>query len=289
VQPTPAIDAPSPAARPARTAPRDPAPAGRASRRLVGGAWFAASVLLLLVAWEVASRLELLNPLFFSRPTEIIEAAIREVQLGRFWRDVGTSALAFTVGFGIAAAAAVPLGLAIGMNRKARHIAGPWVEMLNSTPRVALLPLVVIWVGLGIKAAIVVVFLGAAVSILISTIDGVKTIDPSYLRLAQSFRASSRLRFKSVVFPATIPSIVAGLRIGVERALIGVFVAELFGGNAGVGFMIKRAGENLQADRVFFGVLVFIVFGLLAVAAVSRLERHYQHWRPVRQTEAGNG
>jgi NitT/TauT family transport system permease protein len=255
----------------------------------VRAGWFGASVVLLLVAWEAAARLDLLNPLFFSRPTEIVEAAIREVQLSRFWRDVGVSALSFSIGFGAAALVAVPLGLAIGSGRRSRFVAGPWIEMLNSTPRVALLPLVVIWVGLGIKAAIVVVFLGAAVSILIATIDGVKTIDPSYLRVASSYRAGRVLRFTSVVFPATIPSIVSGLRIGVERALIGVFVAELFGGNAGVGFMIKRAGENLQPDRVFFGVLVFIAFGLLAVAAVDRLERHYRHWRPTRQTEVGNG
>jgi ABC-type nitrate/sulfonate/bicarbonate transport system permease component len=244
--------------------------------------WFVVSLLVCLVLWQVASDTEVINPTFIASPTEIVSTAVDEIQTGDFWHDVRVSATAFFLGFGAAAILGPLLGMIIGMNRRLRYAAEPWVDLFNAMPRVALLPLVVIWVGLGIKAAIVVAFMGAFISILISTIDGVRTIDPANRRVARSFGASRTREFVSVVFPGTIPSIMSGLRIGVERALIGVFVAELFGGNAGIGFMIKKAGETLQADKVFFGVIVFIVFGLVAIAVLDRLQRRFEHWRPRR-------
>lgn len=244
--------------------------------------WFVASFVVFLVAWQFASDQEAINPAFFASPTDIVSEAVEQVQTGDFWNDVRVSATAFFIGFGLSAVLGPLLGLIIGMNRRLRYAAEPWVDLFNAMPRVALLPLVVIWVGLGIKAAIVVAFLGAFISILISTIDGVRMIDPATRRVARSYGATKRREFLSVVLPGTVPSIVSGLRIGVERALIGVFVAELFGGNAGVGFMIKKAGETLQADRVFFGVFVFIVFGLFAIAVIDRVQRRFEHWRPRR-------
>jgi ABC-type nitrate/sulfonate/bicarbonate transport system permease component len=246
--------------------------------------WFAASLVVLLVAWQVASSTEAVNPSFFSSPSGIVSAAVEQVQRSEFWNDLRVSATAFVAGFGLAAVLGPLLGLIIGMSRRLRYAAQPWIDLFNSMPRVALLPLVVIWVGLGVKAAIVVAFIGAFISILISTVDGVRMVDPVTRRVAASFGASRTREFLSVILPGSVPAIVSGLRIGVERALIGVFVAELFGGNAGVGFMIKRAGEHLQSGRVFLGVLIFIAFGLLAIAVIDRVQRRFEHWRPAQRT-----
>jgi ABC-type nitrate/sulfonate/bicarbonate transport system permease component len=242
--------------------------------------WFLGSVVLFAAAWEAASRAGLLNELFYSSPSEIAATARDEFEMARLWRDIRVSTTEFVVGFVIAAAAGVPLGLVIGASRRLGYLSRPWIDGLNATPRVALLPLVILWVGLGMKAAIVIVFLGAFISILINTIDGVRTVNPSFRQLAQSFRASRWRLFLTVILPGTTPFIMTGLRLGVERALVGVFVAELFGGTAGLGYMIKRASDNLQASRVLFGVMLFIVLGMAILSAVGALERRFHSWRP---------
>ena len=242
--------------------------------------WAAIIFVVMLVAWEIGSRTGEISPLFFSSPSAIVAAGVKEVQLPRFWRDLGLSSIEFIAGFAAAAAIAIPLGLLAGANRRFGYFVSPWLDGLNATPRVALLPLVVLWVGLGFWAAIVIVFLGAFFSIAINTSNGVKTVDRRLLNLARSFGASRRKVFLSVVAPATVPYTVAGLRIGIGRALIGVFVAEIFGGSAGIGYMIKLAGNTLQSDRVFFGVVVFMLMGVALFAAVGVLERRFERWRP---------
>jgi NitT/TauT family transport system permease protein len=258
-------------------------PDARSWVRLPGRAswlWAALSFVALLVAWEVAARLDLISRLFFSSPTEVLATAIDEVQNGRFWRDLGISTIEFWAGFAAAAAPAVPLGLAVGSSRRLGHLVAPWLDGLNATPRIALLPLIVLWVGLGFWAAVFIVYLGAFFSIAINTSNGVKTVDPRLKNVARSFGASRMRRFFTITLPATVPYTIAGLKIGVGRALIGVFVAEIFGGTAGIGYMIKLAGQTLQTDRVFFGVAVFIVMGVALFALISALERRFERWRP---------
>lgn len=250
----------------------------RRQRIALGAAGFIA----VLVAWEVASRLGALNPLFFSRPTDIVIAGVEEVQLPRFWDDVRVSVTEFVAGLVAAIVLGVPIGLVAGWYPRLLYFADPWLNFLNATPRVALLPIIVIWLGLGIASKIAVVFLGAFFSILIPTIQGVRTVDRRFIDVAKGFRASRRRMFTSVVLPATVPFIVTGLRIGVARALIGVVVGELYAATAGLGVMINKASQVLQADRMLFGVLIFTIAGIVGVAAVQRVEVRYQKWRPQR-------
>lgn len=242
--------------------------------------WAALILVALLVAWEVGARMGMISDLFFSSPSEIFATGVREVGGGRFWRDLGLSSVEFVLGFVAAALIAVPLGLLVGSSKRFGYLVSPWLDGLNATPRIALLPLVVLWVGLGFWAAVIIVFLGAFFSIAINTSNGVKTVDRRLLNLARSFGASRRRVFMTVVAPATVPYTIAGLRIGVGRALIGVFVAEIFGGSAGIGYMIKVAGQTLQTDRVFFGVVVFILMGVGLFTAIGLLERRFERWRP---------
>jgi len=243
--------------------------------------WAAVLFVALLVAWEAGARLGLISDLFFSSPSEIFRTGVREVGGGRFWRDLGLSSVEFLIGFAAAALIAVPLGLLVGSSRRFGYLISPWLDGLNATPRIALLPLVVLWVGLGFWAAVIIVFLGAFFSIAINTSNGVRTVDRRLLNLARSFGASRGKVFLTVVAPATVPYTIAGLRIGVGRALIGVFVAEIFGGSAGIGYMIKVAGQTLQTDRVFFGVVIFILMGVALFGGIGILERRFERWRPV--------
>ncbi len=251
-------------------------PLPRNQRLALGAAGF----VFVLVAWEVAARLGVLNPLFFSKPTDIVIAGINEVQLPRFWNDVSVSLTEFSVGLVLAILLGIPLGLISGWYPRFLYFIDPWLNFLNATPRVALLPIIVIWLGLGVSSKIAVVFLGAFFSILIPTIQGVRTVDKRLVDVARSFRASRRLLFTSVILPGTVPFIVTGLKIGVARALLGVVVGELYAATSGLGVMISKASQVLQADRMFFGVFIFTIAGVLGVGLVGRVETYFQRWRP---------
>jgi ABC-type nitrate/sulfonate/bicarbonate transport system permease component len=233
-----------------------------------------------LAIWEVGGRAGMVDRAFFSRPTEIVAAGITEVQNPRFWRDFRVSVFEFWSGYLLAVVTAVPIGLAAGWFRRLQYVLDPWLNFFNSLPRVALLPVLVILFGLGVLSKIAVVYLGAFFSIVIPTVQGVRTVDRRYVDVAVSFRASKRLLFLSVVGPATVPFIITGLRLGVARALIGVVTGELYAATEGLGVMIRRAAEIRQGDRMLFGVLMFTLAGILSVEAIRRVEARFQRWRP---------
>jgi len=249
----------------------------RAHERLaIGGGTFLAFLLL----WEATARFGLIDPLFISSPVQVARAGYALVRDRDFWNDARVSGIEFLLGYGAAVTIAVPLGLASGLSRRLRYLLGPFVDPLNAVPRVTLLPLIVIWFGIGIWSKVVVVFLGAVIPILINTQSGVSTSEARYLRLARSFSASRWKMFSSVVLPGTVPFIFTGLKYGAGRALLGVVVGELYAATAGLGHMIADAGNTFQTDVVLFGVLVFMATGLVVVALLDRLERHFETWRP---------
>ncbi len=233
-----------------------------------------------LALWEAGGRAGVVDRAFFSRPTEIVVAGINEVQNPRFWRDFRVSVFEFWSGYLLAVVTAVPVGLAAGWFRRLQYALDPWLNFFNSLPRVALLPVLVILFGLGVLSKIAVVYLGAFFSIVIPTVQGVRTVDRRYVDVAASFRASKRLLFTSVVGPATVPFIITGLRLGVARALIGVVTGELYAATEGLGVMIRRASEIRQGDRMLFGVLMFTLAGIVSVEAIRRVEARFQRWRP---------
>jgi ABC-type nitrate/sulfonate/bicarbonate transport system permease component len=233
-----------------------------------------------VLLWEFGSRLGVINAFFFSRPTAIVAAGAAAVQTGQFWDDARTSATEFAVGYLLAIVLGIPLGLLTGWYRRLQYVLDPWLNFMNSLPRFALLPVIVIATGLGIWSKIAVSFLGAFFAIVIPTIQGVRTVDRRYLDVASSFGASRPRLFATVVAPATVPFMVSGLRLGIGRALIGVVTGELFAATGGLGFMIKRASDTLQTDKLLFGVLIFTFAGLIGVESVRRLEVHFQRWRP---------
>jgi NitT/TauT family transport system permease protein len=229
--------------------------------------------------WQIGSMLGLIDALFFSSPRDVLAAAVNEVQVPRFWEDVRYSLTEVTVGFVASIGLAVPLGIAIGWYRRVSFTFDPWLNFFNAIPRPALIPLVVLWVGLGIEMKIIIVFLGGFFSILLPTVEGVRTVDRQLLNVAQSFRASNRRLFTSVVIPATVPFIATGVRLALGRLLIGVVVAELYAQTQGLGVLIGRSADNLQSDRMMFGILLFTLMGVATTEVAGRVERHLQRWR----------
>jgi len=254
-----------------------------ANERLLYGL---AGVVIFIALWEIGSRVGAIDRAFFGRPTGIVEAGIKEVQTERFWGDLTASFSEFGIGYLIAVGLGIPIGLAAGRFRRLQFALDPWLNFFNSLPRIALLPVLVIMFGVfGPASKIAVVFLGAFFSIVIPTMQGVRTTDRRFIDVARSFRASERLLFRSVVIPSTVPFIITGLRLGIARALIGVVTAELYTQTEGIGVLIRRATELRQGDRALFGVLLFTCSGVIGVEAIRRLEVRFQKWRPTTSLE----
>ena len=240
-----------------------------------------AAVLIFLIIWElVGNVLQLINPMFMSAPSLIWKAAVQLFASGEIYNDLYISGVELFWGYFLSAAVAVPFGIAVGWYKKISHIFDPFINAMNATPRVALLPLVIIWLGIGILSKVGIIFLGAVFPILINTRDGVKTTPFNLLNAAKSFGASEWMLFKTIVLPSTIPFILTGLRLGLGRAIVGVMVGELYAATAGIGFMITVAGATFQTDKVFVGVFVFALTGMVGTEFLTRVERRFDKWRP---------
>ncbi len=239
------------------------------------------SVAVFLIIWELVGNVfQWINPMFMSAPSLIFKAGYEMFRSGEIYHDLYVSGVEFLGGYFLAVAVAIPFGIMTGWYKRMSYICDPFVNALNATPRVALLPLVIIWLGIGILSKVGIIFLGAVFSILINTRDGVKTTPLNLLNAARSFGASEWMVFKTVVVPSTIPFILTGLRLAVGRALVGVLVGELYAATAGIGFMITVAGATFQTDKVFVGVGIFALSGMIGMELLTKVERRFDKWRP---------
>jgi NitT/TauT family transport system permease protein len=249
---------------------------GALERVLVGGLTLA----LFLGGWEYSVASGAIDPMFISSPSRILAAAADLVRSGELWPDAAVSASEFVWGYLGAICVAIPLGLVIGWYRRAQYLVQPFIDVLNAVPRITFLPILVLWFGIGLWSKIAVVFLGAVVPVTIATYSGVRTNEARFLRVARSFGASPFKLFTSIILPGTVPFIFTGLKYGAGRSLLGVVVGELYASTAGIGHMIADAGNTLQTDVVFVGVLIFTITGLAINAVLDRIERHFNRWRP---------
>ena len=239
------------------------------------------SVVLFLLTWEtIGNWAGLINPMFMSAPSMVFKAGVQMFASGEIWNDLYVSGIEFAWGYSLSIIFAVPFGIAIGWYKRFAYVCDPFVNAMNATPRIALLPLVIIWLGIGILSKVGIIFLGAVFPLLINTRDGVKTTPHNLLTAARSFGASEWQIFRSVVLPSTVPFILTGLRLAVGRALIGVMVGELYAATAGIGFMITVAGATFQTDKVFVGVLIFAISGMTLTEVIDRYEKRFDKWRP---------
>lgn len=246
-------------------------------KKILGGIAIAA----FLITWELVGNVfQLINPMFMSAPSLIFKAAYEMFRSGEIYHDLYVSGIEFVGGYALAAIVGIPFGILTGWYKRMSYIFDPFVNAMNATPRVALLPLVIIWLGIGIMSKVGIIFLGAVFSILINTRDGVKTTPVNLLNAARSFGASEWMVFKTVVVPSTIPFILTGLRLAVGRALVGVLVGELYAATAGIGFMITVAGATFQTDKVFVGVGIFALSGMIGMELLTKVEKRFDRWRP---------
>lgn len=231
------------------------------------------------VAWEAAARAHVINTVLLSSPSAIAAALAGQIRSGALLRNLEVSSIEFAAGFAVSALIGLAAGVAIGWYRPLSHALGPPIWLSYNAPFVALSPLFILALGLGTRTVIVIVVLIAVVPIIMNTAAGVRNVDPVLVRAARSFGAGDVQLFRKVVLPASVPLVMAGLRLGVGRALVGVIVGEFFGGNAGLGYSITYYGGVLQTDNMMVGVVVTAAIGVLLTVGSTRLERRLDAWR----------
>lgn len=238
------------------------------------------SMLLFLAFWELAVAAGWVNPLFTSSPSRIMVTAVEMFADGSIYGHLRVSGIEFVIGFGLAILIGVPLGFLMGWYSRLNAVLDPFVSALYATPRIALLPLVVIWFGIGLGSKIVIVFLGAIFPILVNTITGVRTIDADFIKVARSFNATDRQMFLTVALPSSVPMLLTGLRLGLGHALVGIVVAEMYGASEGIGYLIAVAGARFQTDKVMVGIIIIAALGVTMTELLRYAERRFERWRP---------
>ena len=240
-------------------------------------------IVLLLAAWQSIPLWYTLPKgmaLFFTTPSKIAVAFYELLLNGEIEKHFYVSAIAFLAGLGLSIIVGLPLGLIMGRSATLEDLLDPYITAANATPRIVFLPLLILWFGIGIWSKILIVFAGAVFPLLINTYVGVKNVNRVLVNVVRSFGANEWQLMKIVVLPNSVPYIIAGLRLAIGRAILGVVVGEFFGSSQGLGYMIASAATNYKVDVVFVGVAIFMTLSVILTLAVKQLESRLASWRP---------
>ena len=237
------------------------------------------AVVAFMFFWEFSVVWGWANPLFTSAPTRIIKAGAAMVRDGSIWNDLAVSGLEFALGYGLAVVVGVPLGILMGWYRRFNALLEPFVNALYATPRIALMPLIIIWFGVDMTSKVAIIFLSTVFPILVNTMTGVRTIDRDFIKVARSFGATDGQLFLTVALPSSVPNLLTGLRLGLGHALIGIVVGEMYGASAGIGYMMQMAGATFQTDRVMVGIIIIAAAGMALTQVLKMIENRFEMWR----------
>lgn len=239
----------------------------------------AIGVVAFLVIWQLVAASGVVAAILLPAPTEVAAALGTMFTSPGIGADLQASGLEFIAGFLLALAIGLPLGMLIGWYRRLAYALEPLINFFYSTPRIALMPILIIWFGIGLPSKIAVVFLGAVFPILINAAAGVRNVDKSLIQAARAFNASDRQMFRTVNLPACVPFILSGMRLAVGQGLIGVFVGELLGAQHGIGLLVANAGASFQTPTVLAGVALIAAAGVVLTNLLGIAERRFSSWR----------
>ncbi|RJF86363.1 ABC transporter permease [Oleomonas cavernae] len=234
------------------------------------------TIVVLLVLWEIVARQT--NPILLAPPTKVVAALITMIGDGTIGKALLASAKPFATGFVAAVVVGVPLGLLIGRFRYVEAALGWFIIVGYAMPMIALVPVFMLWFGLGFVVKAVMVATMTVFAIVINTWNGVQNVPRSLIEVGTAFNASPARILNQIILPSVIPSIMTGLRIGIGKAVIGIVIAEFFTALTGLGGVIVEAGGTFQPDRMFAAVLVLSVIATGLTWLVGRLERRIAPW-----------
>ena len=240
-------------------------------------AWGLLPLALLLLAWELAVQAKVYPSILLPPPTKVLMVFVEDwdIVLGNAAASIGR----VTVGITLSFLFAVPLGLMIGRYHLLDTMTDWSIQIFRSIPPIALIPLALLFLGIGDKPAIALIFLAGTWPLLINTIFGVRNIERTLIKVARAARASEFLVMKDIILPAALPAIFTGLRLAVGGGWLTVVTAEMIAVKSGLGYMILNAQLTFRSDLIIAGIIVIGAIGLLADQAVRRVRAHVCRWQ----------
>jgi len=235
----------------------------------------------LIALWEIIAALQLLDSQVFPGPVAVIEAAIKNVPLKRLLEHIGISLLRVIMGFSLGAAVGITVGIVSGWYSKLGNVLRTPIEILRPIPPLAWIPLAIIWLGLGESSKVMIIFLGSFFPIFTNTFKGMVTIEPNIIRVAQTLGVQKNKLLFKVIFPATLPDIATGFRVGWSYSFGLVVAAELIAASRGLGYMIMHARELNMIAVIMYGVILIGTINLVTdyliqeVILKRKLKWHY--------------
>lgn len=245
--------------------------------------------LAILAAWEVVGRLGLLPGKTLPPLDAVATAGFRLLWNGELLGDIWTSFRRAFWGFAIGGAVGFGLGLLNGLSTRASRLFDSTIQMVRNIPHLAMIPLVILWFGIGEEAKIFLVAFGTFFPIYVNTYHGVRTVDPGLIEMGRVYGLGPRRLFREVVFPGALPSILVGVRYALGLTWLTLIVAETVSASSGIGYMTMNAREFLETDVVVLGILVYALLGKAADLATVGLERVLLAWHPAYQGAGGRG
>jgi len=236
------------------------------------------AVVLFLGAWQWAVASGAISPLFLSSPSAIGEKLYEVFADGSIWQHIFASGEVALWGFVLSILVGVPIGMLMGRMRLARDTLEPFIMAQYSSPIVAFLPLLIIWLGIGVASKVALVFLGGVFVVIINTEAGVSNVDRRLVETARSFTAGELQILWKIILPAALPFIIASMRLAIGRILIMVVVAELYASTAGLGYLIFQAGAAYDTATIFVGVVLLAGAGITLNALLRSAERRIAPW-----------
>ncbi|HXP31286.1 MAG TPA: ABC transporter permease [Stellaceae bacterium] len=236
------------------------------------------SILAGLLLWELLSRYLVANALFLAAPSQIVGALVHLSATGELGHHIAISAAEFALGYVLACILGIALGLFMAESEAVKQSLQPWVSGFYATPIIALAPLFILWCGIGIWSKVLVVVSLVLFPVCINTEAGLRTTSERLIEMLRSFGASRAQIFWKVSLPSAMPFILAGLKLGIGRGLIGVVVAELFGSRAGLGQLISQSADSFNMPDLFAAVIVLAVAGIVMTAGFGWIERRLVPW-----------
>jgi ABC-type nitrate/sulfonate/bicarbonate transport system permease component len=229
--------------------------------------------------WQLAGSAGWVNPLFLPTPSAIARAIYQLALSGALWQHLSYSIMRIGAGWILGTIAGVIVGFAVGLSSLARGIGITFISALFPIPKIALLPLLILWLGIGEEPKIATIALGVFFSTAISVYSGVDAVPRNLIRMAQSFNVPFHAIVRRVIWPGALPSILAGFRITASVALLLVVSAEMIGAEFGIGAFVLQAGNLMQTDQLLAGVVILSLFGLAVGRLINLLETRLLHWR----------
>jgi len=239
--------------------------------------WIAMALVIAL--WQLLGSLSLVNPIFLPTPLAILRAIYQLALSGALWHHLSASLMRIGTGWMLGTVAGIAVGFAIGLFGHARSVGITFISALFPIPKIALLPLLILWLGIGEEPKIATIALGVFFSTAISVYSGVDGVPRNLIRMAQSFGVPFSTIVRQVIWPGALPAILAGFRITASVALLLVVSAEMIGAEYGIGAFVLQAGNLMQTDQLLAGVVILSLFGLALGKLISALETRLLRWR----------